>query len=131
MSEQKPTKRHKPNAWPSILSLAGVMFILGLLGVSVLGFKGLSSYLIESSSIDLYFQDDVSQDQVFEYKKHMDHWIQGFRKASPIDTKQPVIVPGDPEREAALERMSDGIPLMDTVVDDLNQLAKQLGVELL
>ena len=65
---------------------------------------------------------------VEEYKKHMDHWIRGFRNAAPIDPSQPVIIPGDPEREAELERKADGIPLMESVVNDLSQLAHQLGV---
>lgn len=65
---------------------------------------------------------------VEEYKKHMDHWIRGFRNAAPIDPNQPLIIPGDPEREAEVERMTQGIPLMETVVNDLIQLADQLDV---
>jgi LDH2 family malate/lactate/ureidoglycolate dehydrogenase len=58
----------------------------------------------------------------------MDHWIRGFRSATPIDVAQPVLVPGDPEREAEADRMVSGIPLMDSVVEDLNALSQRLGV---
>jgi LDH2 family malate/lactate/ureidoglycolate dehydrogenase len=65
---------------------------------------------------------------VDEYKSHMDHWIRGFRSATPIDEAQPVLVPGDPEREAEADRMVTGIPLMVSVVEDLNALSQRLGV---
>lgn len=65
---------------------------------------------------------------VAEYKQHMDHWIRGFRTATPINPDQPVVIPGDPERIAEAIRRADGIPLMESVAADLQQLAKQLGV---
>jgi LDH2 family malate/lactate/ureidoglycolate dehydrogenase len=37
-------------------------------------------------------------------------------------------VPGDPEREAEADRMVTGIPLMVSVVEDLNALSQRLGV---
>ena len=79
--DEKPTKRRKPNAWPSILSLAGVMLMLGLLGTSVLGFRGLSSYLIESSSIDLYFRENISPQEVMVFKKRIEQldWVKQTR----------------------------------------------------
>ncbi len=65
---------------------------------------------------------------VQEYKQHMDQWIRGFRSAAPVDPNQPVIVPGDPERLAEAERIEGGIPLMDTVLSDLNELSGRLGI---
>lgn len=108
MTEQKPTKRHKPNAWPSILSLAGVMFILGLLGVSILGFKGLSSYLIESSSIDLYFQDEVSQQQVIEYQHQVEKlpWVKKTRFITREQGMQEMGNTYDPDLMSQVESVS-------------------------
>jgi L-2-hydroxycarboxylate dehydrogenase (NAD+) len=60
-----------------------------------------------------------------DFKKSMDHWIQGFRNARPIPGEEKVLVPGDPEREYEAERMEKGIPLLDAVVADL----KVLGVK--
>lgn len=65
---------------------------------------------------------------VEEYKGHMDQWIRGFRAADPIDPNQPVLVPGDPERWAEADRMKHGIPLMDAVVNDLNELSRRFSL---
>jgi LDH2 family malate/lactate/ureidoglycolate dehydrogenase len=65
-----------------------------------------------------------------DFKHHMDHWIQRFRNAQPMPGQQRVIVPGDPEREATTERMKNGIPLWNSVVEDLLELGKKLGVQL-
>jgi LDH2 family malate/lactate/ureidoglycolate dehydrogenase len=65
-----------------------------------------------------------------EFKSHMDNWIQRFRKAVPIDENQPVLIPGDPERAYEKERLQDGIPLLDTVVADLDGLAKRWSLHL-
>ncbi|MCU0437211.1 MAG: Ldh family oxidoreductase [Raineya sp.] len=63
-----------------------------------------------------------------DFKKHMDNWINTFRNAKAVEGKK-VIIPGDPERFYEAERMEDGIPLMNAVVEDLNKLAEKLGVE--
>ncbi len=61
-----------------------------------------------------------------DFKKDMDHWIQGFRACKPIPGEQKVLVPGDPEREFEAERMRNGVPLLKVVIDDLNNLAGKL-----
>ncbi|MGB3006426.1 MAG: Ldh family oxidoreductase [Chitinophagaceae bacterium] len=63
-----------------------------------------------------------------DFKKDMDHWIQGFRNCKTITGEEKVLVPGDPEREFEVERMRDGIPLLKQVVDDLQSLAKKFGL---
>jgi len=63
-----------------------------------------------------------------EFKTHMDNWIQRFKSASTVDPSQKVIIPGEPELEAEIDRKKNGIPVVDVVVSDLNELAKKLGV---
>jgi len=63
-----------------------------------------------------------------DFKKSMDHWIEGFRSAKTIPGQDKVLVPGDPEREMAVERMKDGIPLLAQVTDDLLLLAERFSV---
>lgn len=63
-----------------------------------------------------------------EFKNHLDNWIDKFRNANPIDSKQPVIIPGQPEFEMELERSQQGIPLITPVVVDLRLLAQKLDV---
>ncbi|MEO7213977.1 Ldh family oxidoreductase [Mucilaginibacter sp.] len=64
-----------------------------------------------------------------EFKADMDNWIRRFKSASTVDPTQHVIIPGEPELEAELERMQNGIPLVDAVAKDLNELALKLGVK--
>ena len=62
------------------------------------------------------------------YKRDMDHWIQGFRNAKPVEGQEKVLVPGDPEREAAIQRSKEGIPLLDPVVKDLQELSNRFSL---
>lgn len=64
-----------------------------------------------------------------EFKQHMDNWITRFRNATPADPAQPVLIPGDPEREMEAIRMQDGIPLHEAVVADLKALSDKLRIE--
>jgi LDH2 family malate/lactate/ureidoglycolate dehydrogenase len=65
-----------------------------------------------------------------DFKRSMDDWIEGFRSASPIEEKQRVLVPGDPERLACEHRLEHGIPLEDIVVKDLQSLAGRFSLSL-
>lgn len=63
-----------------------------------------------------------------EFKNHMDNWINRFRSAKPVDGEERVLIPGDPEREMAEERIKSGIPVNDKVVQDLKDLASRYGL---
>ena len=65
-----------------------------------------------------------------DFKLHMDKWIQRFRSAKTVKGQASVIIPGDPEREMEMERMKNGIPLLQAVVDDLNMLGAKYNLEL-
>jgi LDH2 family malate/lactate/ureidoglycolate dehydrogenase len=65
-----------------------------------------------------------------EFKSHMDHWINRFRNAQPIQGKEKVLIPGDPEREMELERMKTGIPLLAVVIEDLQKTGEIFGIQL-
>lgn len=66
-----------------------------------------------------------------EFKRDMDTWISRFRSAKTVPGQDRVIIPGDPERESAEERLSAGIPINEKVVDDLIALGKKTGISLL
>ena len=66
---------------------------------------------------------------VDEFKSHMDNWIERFKSAKPIDANQPLVIPGEPELEAEAERKIHGIPLVNSVVKDLNEMAKTLRID--
>ncbi len=63
-----------------------------------------------------------------EFKQHMDHWIERFKSARPVPGEERVIIPGEPEKEMEMERMKNGIPVPDTVVNDLQGLADKFGI---
>jgi LDH2 family malate/lactate/ureidoglycolate dehydrogenase len=64
-----------------------------------------------------------------DFKSNMDNWIQRFKAAKPIDENQKVIIPGEPELAAEKERKINGIPLIDAVINDLNEVAEKLGLD--
>lgn len=65
-----------------------------------------------------------------DFKKHMDQWIRRFRSATTIEGHDKVIIPGDPEREIAAERLQNGIPLLDAVVKDLEMVGEKFQINL-
>ena len=63
-----------------------------------------------------------------EFKDNMDTWIERFRSAEPTKESPNVLIPGDPEREMEAERKIHGIPLNDTVVIDLKEVASRFDL---
>lgn len=63
-----------------------------------------------------------------EFKSHMDNWIARFRNAKPVEGKERVLIPGDPERETHNIRMQEGIPLNSKVVEDLQALGEKFEI---
>jgi LDH2 family malate/lactate/ureidoglycolate dehydrogenase len=63
-----------------------------------------------------------------EFKQHMDNWLQRFRNAKPADGFDKVLIPGDPEREMEAIRMRQGIPVVESVVNDLRALAEKFNI---
>lgn len=64
-----------------------------------------------------------------EFKQHLDNWIHRFKSAKTVDPAKQVIIPGEPEYAFEQERRLSGIPLIDAVAEDLNQLADKLKIE--
>lgn len=66
---------------------------------------------------------------VNEFKSHLDNWIERFKSAKTISGEHKVIIPGEPELEAEIERKLNGIPVIDAVMKDLNELAEKLELD--
>ena len=64
-----------------------------------------------------------------DFKNHLDNWIERFKSSGTIDPEKKVVIPGEPEFAAEIARKKNGIPLVDAVVNDLNELAVKLGIE--
>ena len=65
-----------------------------------------------------------------DFKSHMDNWITRFRNATPAKWHDKVLIPGDPEREMEAVRMTGGIPLVESVVAELNTVGTMFGLQL-
>ena len=65
---------------------------------------------------------------VNEFKQRIDEWISVFRKTRPVDGKNRVLIPGDPEHDEEKIRRKEGIPLNDAVVKDLLAISKTTGI---
>lgn len=65
-----------------------------------------------------------------EFKDNMDRWIRRFRETAPINTEHRVQIPGDKERLETEKRKTQGIPLVEKVVKDLEEIAQTTGINL-
>ncbi len=65
-----------------------------------------------------------------DFKENMDKWIQRFRSAKTVEGEEKVIIPGEPESAMETERMNNGIPLIEPVVNDLKELGNKFNVPL-
>lgn len=63
-----------------------------------------------------------------EFKSHLDNWINRFKSAKTVDSGKQVVIPGEPEFNFEKERKVSGIPIIDVVVEDLNELALKLNI---
>lgn len=63
-----------------------------------------------------------------DFKAHLDNWITRFKSAKTVDPNKKVIIPGEPEYAFEQERKLSGIPIIDVVVKDLNELAVKLDI---
>ncbi|MBR8534178.1 Ldh family oxidoreductase [Carboxylicivirga sediminis] len=64
-----------------------------------------------------------------EFKQHMDNWIKAFRKARPIKGQPKVQIPGDQERTIEKERLTTGIPIHSSVMEELDKLSQTLNIK--
>lgn len=63
-----------------------------------------------------------------EFKRQMDDWVRTFRATKPAPGTSGVVIPGDPEREAEIERAKTGIPLLPAVIADLKDISTKTGI---
>jgi LDH2 family malate/lactate/ureidoglycolate dehydrogenase len=65
---------------------------------------------------------------VDEFKAMMDEMQRTFREAEPCDPEVPVLLPGQREFDTRAERERNGIPLHESVIKTLDDLADDLGL---
>ena len=62
------------------------------------------------------------------YTTRIEAWISALKSAEPFTADQPVLVPGEPENDAILDRKTSGIPLDDEVIRSLEEISESLSV---
>lgn len=63
-----------------------------------------------------------------DFKSNMDQWINRFKTSKTIEGQSEVIIPGEPEARMHTERSKNGIPLIQAVYEDLQQVCEELDV---
>jgi LDH2 family malate/lactate/ureidoglycolate dehydrogenase len=65
-----------------------------------------------------------------EFKRNIDDWIFTMRNTRVQPGKEKVLIPGDPERAAYKQRMSEGIPVNNHVIASLEDICSYTGIKL-
>ena len=63
-----------------------------------------------------------------EFEAGLDGLINSLRNSKSVNTKQPVLVAGDPEHAAYVERSRSGIPLSRSLVEEIRAICKACNV---
>src|SRR6185436_1428393 len=58
----------------------------------------------------------------------LDQLIDGLHAAPPLETTEPVLVPGDPEYQTVARRRAEGIPITKSVLEGIRGVARASGV---
>jgi LDH2 family malate/lactate/ureidoglycolate dehydrogenase len=64
-----------------------------------------------------------------EFENDLDQVIDTLHGARRADASQPVLVAGDPERAIREERLRDGVPIPDDLMEQLRTVAKSASVQ--
>ncbi|PYM80670.1 MAG: malate dehydrogenase, partial [Candidatus Rokuibacteriota bacterium] len=63
-----------------------------------------------------------------EFEQDLDQVIDVLHNAKRVDANQPVLVAGDPERANKKERLEQGVPIPDDLMEQLRAVAKNASV---
>lgn len=65
------------------------------------------------------------------FEDDLDDALDLLRATPPADPQRPVLIPGDPEALAREQRLRDGVPLSDVLVDQLREICGRAGTPFL
>jgi LDH2 family malate/lactate/ureidoglycolate dehydrogenase len=65
------------------------------------------------------------------FEADLDDAIDVLHAARPVDPALPVLVPGDPERAARADRLANGIPMPESLLQKIEQVCARSGVPFL
>jgi LDH2 family malate/lactate/ureidoglycolate dehydrogenase len=64
-----------------------------------------------------------------EFETDLDEVLDTLRRTCPADPAHPVLIPGDPERASRAERLEQGIPMPESLVEKIEEIAARAGAE--
>ncbi len=82
-------------------------------------------------SFFLALDPDFFRDDPQDFDDEMDALIDLLKSTPPADPDQPVLVAGEPEHAARAERLKSGVPVSDTLIEELRRTAKTSGAAFL
>jgi len=65
-----------------------------------------------------------------EFRARADEFIEQVKSSRKVPGVEEIMAPGEPEQKARERRLREGIPIADEVWTELEQIAKELGVDL-
>jgi len=63
-----------------------------------------------------------------DFKEQVDEYIRVFRATKPAPGTDGTMIPGDPERQAEMDRRQQGVPLLPAVIEELRNISSQTGI---
>ena len=66
-----------------------------------------------------------------DFQSDLEDLLGRMRAIAPSDPAQPVLIPGDPEHDSVDRRRRDGIPMVQTLVDEVRTVCTQSGADFL
>ena len=83
--------------------------------------RGRTRHFVAAFNVDSFTPVD-------EFKEMMDDFIRTMKATPPAPGHERVMVPGQPEHEASLDRSANGIPLHKDVVQWLKDTASEMSI---
>jgi len=78
-------------------------------------------------SFFLAIDPEFFRDEGADFEGDMDALIDTLKATPPADHSQPVMVAGEPEQIAKMKREQDGIPISDTLLEELRKASETSG----
>ena len=109
----------------------GLAMVTELLGGALSG-AGCNGQQITQTGNGVFFQviniaDFLPVDEFIATTQELIAWVKSSR---PMPGVSEVLIPGEPEYRASVERRKTGIPVPDSVWEEITQRAQELGVDL-
>ena len=109
---------------------SGLAFICELLGGSLTGNRatGIENEHFANGMLSIYLSVEVF-DRGGGFADDITRYIDYVKSATPANPDEPILVPGDKERQVKAERLANGVPLPQEAWDDIKGAAKRVGME--